>query len=57
MTKLPMKMWAVIDLFGKYLPSIHYTRRAAMRERSEWSDLQDAKFKIVRVEITEVKRS
>jgi hypothetical protein len=47
----PFKAWLLVDDNGTYSPSMYITRREAQAEMEDRIYIEDAKWKIVRVEI------
>jgi hypothetical protein len=48
------KMWALVDRTDTYLKTVHTTKTIALREKSEWEYLKDAKWVVIRVEVREL---
>jgi hypothetical protein len=51
----PIKAWLVVDVEGTYVPTLHLTRREAQTEIADQAFLRDAKWRVVRVEVREIK--
>ena len=51
----PFKAWLLVDDGGTYLRSLHLERHQAASKRELWRDVKDTKWRIIRVEIREVK--
>lgn len=47
----PFRAWLLVDDRGTYSPTMHITKREAQTELREHSYLEDAKWRVVRVEI------
>lgn len=48
----PFKAWLLLDAEDTYVPGIHLTRKAAKEEAKRWEYLRDAKWRVVRVQVT-----